>query len=194
MERMAITSDPDWRGGDYYDAGDGRGPVRGQSLSRQIAHVTYLSRELLERKFHRDLQQSFIDAPPEARKAREDLFRTDFQIVSYLEHQGDKFVTRFDANSYLHVTRTLDMFDAGARYGSLDAALARVEAKCLVASYENDVLFTVPQAMEIVEGLRRNGKDVRYVHEPRATGHDSFLTNVETVGPAVKEFLEEDAR
>lgn len=191
MERSCIVSDSAWKGGDYYGEGDGKGPVKGLALARQIAHVTYLSRELLQKKFARNLQQSFIDAPPADRRAREDAFKTYFQIESYLEYQAAKFLRRFDANSYLHITRAMALFDAAARYGSLAAACARVTGKTLVASYENDVLFTVEQAMEIVEALRGAGKDVRYLHDGAGTGHDSFLSDISKLGPAVKAFLEE---
>ena len=189
IARADITDDPDWRGGDYYGVGDGLGPKRGLSTARELAHITYLSRELLEEKFHRRLQQSFVDAPPEERAERDRTFRTYFQIESYLNHHGKKFLKRFDANSYLHITRSMDLFDAGARYGSLDAATARVKAKCLVVSYERDILFAEWQSHDIVRSLLRNGKNVTYAHLEAGTGHDSFLTDISDLSPLLGGFL-----
>ncbi len=187
--RASVTDDPAWHGGDYYDVGDGKGPFLGLSSARQIAHITYLSRELLQEKFGRKLQKNFVEAPADERAKREAAFKTYFQIESYLDYQADKFVHRFDANSYLHITRSMDLFDATARYGSLDAACARVKAKCLVVSYQNDVLFTVEQSKEIVAGLLRNGKEATYCHLEAGTGHDSFLTDIDDLAGLVAGFL-----
>ncbi len=187
--RASITDDPAWRGGDYYEVGDGKGPKIGLASARQLAHITYLSRELLQEKFGRALQDDFVDAPPEERAKRDAEFKTYFQIESYLDYQAMKFVRRFDANSYLHITRSMDLFDAGARYGSLDAACARVKAKCLVVSYRNDILFTERQSKEITSALLRNGKDVTYCHLEAGTGHDSFLTDIEDLSGLVAGFL-----
>ena len=100
-----------------------------------------------------------------------------------------KFVRRFDANSYLHITRSMDLFDAGARYGSLDAACARVKAKCLVVSYQNDILFTERQSKDITAALLRHGKDVTYCHLEAGTGHDSFLTDIDDLSGIMYGFL-----
>lgn len=188
--RAAITDDPDWRGGDYYgEDGAGKGPAKGLAAARQLAHITYLSRELLQRKFQRKLQQNFVDAPPEERERRERDFKTYFQIESYLDHQAAKFIARFDADSYLHITRAMDLFDAGGRYGSLDAACARVKAKCLVVSYGNDILFAEWQSKDIIASLLRNGKDATYCHIKDGAGHDSFLTNTKDLSGVVGNFL-----
>ena len=189
--RSAITDDPDWKGGDYYLEGDGKGPKKGLASARQLAHITYLSRELLQDKFERKLQQNFIDAPPAEKAKRDAAFKTYFQIESYLDYQADKFVKRFDANSYLHITRSMDLFDAAGLYGSLDAACARIKARCLVVSYQNDILFTEWQAKEIAAALKRNGKRVTYCHLEAGTGHDSFLTDIEDLSGLVHGFLEE---
>ena len=189
--RAGITEDPDWRGGDYYQVGDGLGPKRGLSSARQLAHITYLSRELLEAKFHRALQKNFVEAPPEERAKRDAAFKTYFQIESYLDHHGQKFLKRFDANSYLHITRSMDLFDAGARYGGLDAAAARVKAKCLVVSYKNDILFADWQAQDIAHALLKNGKRVTYCHLEAGTGHDSFLTEIHDLAGLLGGFLGE---
>lgn len=187
--RASIVDDPAWKGGDYYLEGDGTGPAKGLAAARQIAHITYLSRELLQAKFGRALQKNFVEAPPEEQAKREAAFKTQFQIESYLDYQAAKFVRRFDANSYLHITRSMDLFDAGERYGSLDAACARVQAKCLVVSYGNDILFSEWQAKDIFAALLRNGKDATYCHLEAGTGHDSFLTEVRDLSGLVAGFL-----
>lgn len=187
--RNAITEDPEWNGGDYYDKGDGKGPKLGLAGARQLAHITYLSREHLQGKFQRELQKEFVEAPQGERDERDRLFKTYFQIESYLDYQAKKFINRFDANSYLHITRSMDLFDAGARYGSLDAACARVKAKCLVVSLSGDVLFADWQSRDITGALLRNGKDVSYCHLEIGTGHDAFLTHIDDLSKLVGGFL-----
>ena len=189
MSRSSITDDPNWRGGDYYLEGDGKGPKAGLASARQLAHITYLSRELLQRKFGRSLQKNFVEAPAEERAERDRLFKTYFQIESYLDYQAAKFLRRFDANSYLHITRSMDLSDPCDRYGTLDAAFARVTAKVLVASYEGDILFPWWQSKEIVASLKRAGKSVSYCHLESGTGHDSFLTDIEHLSKIVGGFL-----
>ena len=191
MSRTSITDDPKWNGGDYYLEGDGKGPRAGLASARQLAHITYLSRELLQRKFGRRLQKEFVEAPEAARAERDRLFRTYFQIESYLDHQADKFLRRFDANSYLHITRSMDLADPVTAYGSLDAAFARVKARTLVVSYENDILFPAWQSKEIVRSLKNSGKGVSYCHLESGTGHDSFLTDIEHLSKVMGGFLSE---
>ena len=193
MSRTSITDDPNWRGGDYYLEGDGKGPRAGLASARQLAHITYLSRELLQQKFGRRLQQSFVDAPADERAERDRLFKTYFQIESYLDYQAAKFVRRFDANSYLHITRSMDFADPCGSFGSLDAAFARVKARTLVVSYENDILFPAWQSKEIASSLMRAGKRVSYCHLESGTGHDSFLTDIEHLSKVVGGFLSERA-
>ena len=171
--RASIKHDPDWRGGDYYLTADGKGPKRGLMEARQLAHITYLSRELLQEKFGRRLQP----------------VRGCFQIESYLDHQGVKFINRFDANSYLHITRALDQYDLAEEWGSYEAAFARVTSKCLVVSYSNDVLFTEWESKEIVNALLKNKKEVSYCHLESGTGHDSFLTDIDDLAGVVSGFL-----
>ncbi|MCR5414932.1 MAG: homoserine O-acetyltransferase [Kiritimatiellae bacterium] len=187
--RASIVEDPRWQGGDYYGTGDGKGPSTGLAAARQIAHITYLSRDLLQAKFHRDLQKNFVEAPPEERRRRADAFKTEFQIESYLEYQAKKFVNRFDANSYLHITRSMDLFDAGERFGSLEKACGRIKGKVLVASYQNDILFTEWQSKEIASALLATGKDVTYCHLEAGTGHDSFLTDIDDLSGLMGGFL-----
>lgn len=189
MSRNSITDDPKWKGGDYYLEGDGKGPKAGLAAARQLAHITYLSRELLQKKFARRLQENFVNAPEAERRERDRLFKTYFQIESYLDYQSMKFIRRFDANSYLHITRSMDLFDPCDRWGSLDAACARVKAKCLVVSYQGDILFTEWQSREITAALLRNGKDVSYCHLESGTGHDSFLTDIDDLSKLVGGFL-----
>ena len=187
--RAAITDDPEWRGGDYYGEGDGTGPKLGLAQARQLAHITYLSRELLQEKFGRRLQTNFVEAPEEERRKRDAAFKTYFQIESYLDHQGSKFLKRFDANSYLHITRSLDLYDAEAEYGSLEAAFARVKAKCLVVSYGGDVLFSAEESMAMANALLKGGKEVSYCHLESGRGHDSFLTDISDLSGIVAGFL-----
>jgi len=189
MSRNSITDDPAWQGGDYYLEGDGKGPKAGLAAARQLAHITYLSRELLQEKFHRNLQENFVKAPLAEKMERDRLFKTYFQIESYLDYQAMKFIRRFDANSYLHITRSMDLSDPCDRYGSLTEAFARVQAKTLVVSYENDILFPAWQSKEIVHALMRGHKSVSYCHLESGTGHDSFLTDIEHLSKVVGGFL-----
>ena len=189
MSRNSITDDPKWNGGDYYLEGDGKGPRAGLAAARQLAHITYLSRELLQEKFQRGLQDNFVKAPLAEKHERDRLFKTYFQIESYLDYQAMKFVRRFDANSYLHITRSMDLSDPCDRYGSLDAAFARVTARTLVCSYENDILFPAWQSKEICAALMRANRNVTYSHLESGTGHDSFLTDIEHLSRIVGGFL-----
>ena len=194
MSRNSITDDPAWKDGDYYADGEkegrcGEGPRAGLASARQLAHITYLSRELLQQKFERRRQANFVEAPEAERRERDRLFKTYFQIESYLDYQAGKFLKRFDANSYLHITRSMDLSDPCDRYGSLDEAFARVKAKTLVVSYANDILFPVWQSKEIVGALMNSHKSVTYCHLESGTGHDSFLTDIEDLSKLMGGFL-----
>ena len=194
MSRNSITDDPAWRNGDYYAEGEaegkcGEGPRAGLASARQLAHITYLSRELLQQKFERRRQANFVEAPESERRERDRLFKTYFQIESYLDYQAGKFLKRFDANSYLHITRSMDLSDPCDRYGSLDDAFARVKAKTLVVSYANDILFPVWQSKEIVQSLMKSHRSVSYCHLESGTGHDSFLTDIAHLSKVVGGFL-----
>ena len=194
MSRNSITDDPDWKNGDYYAEGEaegrcGEGPRAGLASARQLAHITYLSRELLQQKFERRRQANFVEAPEAERRERDRLFKTYFQIESYLDYQAGKFLKRFDANSYLHITRSMDLSDPCDRYGSLDEAFARVKAKTLVVSYANDILFPVWQSKEIVQSLMKSHRSVSYCHLESGTGHDSFLTDIAHLSKVVGGFL-----
>ena len=189
MGKNSITENPLWKGGDYYLEGNGKGPENGLASARQLAHISYLSREHLQDKFQRRLQDNFVNAPESERKERDRLFKTYFQIESYLDYQAKKFVNRFDANSYLHIVGAMDRADPCDRFGSLDAAFARVNAKCLVVSYSGDVLFTTWQSREITAALVKAGKDVSYCHLDYGIGHDAFLTHIDELSKLVGGFL-----
>ena len=189
MGKNSITENPLWNGGDYYLTGDGKGPKNGLASARQLAHISYLSREHLQDKFQRRLQDNFVNAPEADRKERDRLFKTYFQIESYLDYQAKKFVNRFDANSYLHIVGAMDRADPCDTYGSLDAAFARVKAKCLVVSYSGDVLFTEWQSREITSALIKAGKSVSYCHLDYGIGHDAFLTHIDELSKLVGGFL-----
>jgi homoserine O-acetyltransferase/O-succinyltransferase len=175
--RNAITSDPNWNGGDYY----GREiPAGGLAIARMIGHITYLSDEGMGMKFGRRLQD------------KEDYgydFSTDFAVESYLKYQGDKFVERFDANSYLYITKAMDYFDIKGKYGSLVDAFSRVTSKFLVISFTSDWLFPSYQSKEIVKALMVNDKDVSYCEIRSAYGHDSFLLEGEKQARLMSSFL-----
>ena len=175
--RNAITSDPNWNGGDYY----GRSaPARGLAVARMVGHITYLSDEGMGMKFGRRLQD---------KEAYGYDFSTDFAVESYLKHKGDKFVERFDANSYLYITKAMDYFDIQGRYGSLIEAFSRVRAKFLVISFSSDWLFPSYQSKEIVKALMANDKDVSYCELRSAYGHDAFLLEADRQKKLISSFL-----
>lgn len=175
--RRAIMSDPAWNGGDYYD---GDLPANGQAIARMIGHVTYLSEQSLEQKFARSLQRGGQHA-----------FTLDheFAVESYLQYQGDSFNTRFDPNSYLYITKAMDYWDLPARYGSLDAALARSRASFLLLSFTSDWLYPTAESLAIAESLRRAGRPVRHVEIESPAGHDAFLVDDEPQAPLISQFL-----
>jgi homoserine O-acetyltransferase/O-succinyltransferase len=163
--RQAIMADPNWRGGDYYD---GPAPERGLAIARMIGHVTYLSEYSMEAKFGRRLS---------GKDSYSYDYSAEFEVENYLRHQAATFVGRFDANSYLVITRAIDYFDLAAAFGngSLDKALRDVPASFLVISFSSDWLYPPHQSQAIVAALEANGGNVRY-HNLRSTyGHDAFL-------------------
>jgi len=190
--RRAIYADPNFHNGDYYSA-DGpkkygeEGPRYGLALARMLAHITYLSEVSIERKFGRRLQNS-------EQLAYEILRETEFQIESYLHYQGERFIERFDANSYLYLTRAMDYFDLAARYGSLEQAFSRTKARFLVTSYKTDWLFPSVQSREIVTALVKANRHVTYLELESVFGHDSFLIEVAQLSELVVPFLREAYR
>lgn len=174
--REAIMSDPAWNNGDYYEQ-----PDKGLAIARMLAHITYLSEESMRRKFGRKLQFS---------KDYSFDFDKDFSVESYLEHQGMRFVERFDANSYLYITRAIDYFDVTDKTGGdMAKGLEKIKCKCLVVSFTSDWLFPPEQSREMVRGMLKNGLDVTYCNIQSSYGHDAFLLEDDTLGRLVSNFL-----
>jgi homoserine O-acetyltransferase len=177
--RQAIFADPHWNNGDYYD---GPRPEAGLALARMMAHITYMSETSMEQKFGRRLQGGAALTPT--------LNGPQFAIEGYLAYQGEKFVRRFDANSYLIITRAIDYFDIGADYGSLRAALERARAAFLVVTFSSDWLYPAWQGQELVAACQGAGRDVEYQHVEAPFGHDSFLVEVEQMTDVVGGYLD----
>ena len=164
--RQAIFADPDWDAGEYWRAG--KIPARGLAVARMAAHITYLSEQALTRKFGRRLQ----DAEP----GGSTLFDEMFQVESYLRHQGSTFVHRFDANSYLTITRAMDRFDLAAEHdGDLAAAFRGTRTRFCAVSFSSDWLFPTAQSRAIARALNRAGANVSFVEIASDKGHDAFL-------------------
>ncbi|MFA5414115.1 MAG: homoserine O-acetyltransferase [Methanoregula sp.] len=179
--RQAIVSDPEWNGGNYYDRKtyDSNGPVRGLSLARMVGHITYLSNESMHEKFGRALRG----------KDRIGFdFSTDFAVESYLHHQGDTFTKRFDANSYLYITKAIDYFDL-TQGGSLTEGLKPATAAFLVISVSSDWLYPPYQSQEIVSALTANDREVHYCEIRSNYGHDAFLLESGQINYLVGKFL-----
>ena len=169
VARNAILSDPDFHGGNYYE--HGVVPKRGLRLARMVGHITYLSDDDMAEKFGRELQR-----PNGESHDYRFSFDVEFEVESYLRYQGDKFSTYFDANTYLLITRALDYFDPSRRYeGSLNRALAEVQAQFLVVSFSTDWRFPPNRSREIVESLLSNKSEVSYAEIDAPHGHDAFL-------------------
>lgn len=176
--RNAIMSDPNWNAGSYYDSGEI--PRQGLSIACMIGHITYLSDESMRMKFGRSLQN------------REDFnfdFSDQFQVESYLEYQGDRFVERFDANSYIYLSKAMDYYDFAARFGSIDEAVKRARCSYLVISYTSDWLFPSYQSKELVYSMMRQGVDVSYTELDSPYGHDAFLLETGRQEIIVSSFL-----
>jgi homoserine O-acetyltransferase len=181
--RQAIMADPKWRGGDYY--GDGDAPAAGLAVARMAAHITYLSEAGLTEKFGRRLQ---------ARDAKSFGFDADFQVESYLRHQGISFVERFDANSYLYITRAMDYFDAAEPHGGLLANAFRGTAtRFCVVSFDTDWLYPTAESRAIVHALNAAGAAVSFVELSSPFGHDAFLLDVPELNRVVDGFLKAGA-
>ncbi|HEY9579979.1 MAG TPA: homoserine O-acetyltransferase [Rhizorhapis sp.] len=177
--RQAIMADPRWRGGDYYNVGDP--PTAGLAVARMAAHITYLSEAGLTEKFGRRLQ---------ARDAKSFGFDADFQVESYLRHQGISFVDRFDANSYLYITRAMDYFDLAEDHGgSLAAAFAKTKSRFCVVSFDTDWLYPTAESRNIVHALNTTGAQASFVELSSPFGHDAFLLDVPDLNRVVDGFL-----
>ncbi len=163
--RQAIMADPDWQGGDYYASG--RVPVKGLAVARMAAHITYLSEAGLTEKFGRRLQN---------RDAKAFGFDADFQVESYLRHQGISFVDRFDANSYLYITRAMDYFDLAEPHGGLLAEAFRGSpVRFGLISFDSDWLYPTSESRRIVQALHAAGAQASFVELSSPFGHDAFL-------------------
>ncbi len=175
--RQAIYADPSWNHGNYYE---GKRPDGGLAVARMVGHITYMSEQSLEEKFGRRLQDQ-----PELTYS----FDTDFAIESYLHYQGFKFTERFDANSYLYITKALDYYDASEGFASIEEALSTTLADYLVISFSSDWLYTPGQALSLVKPLQTIEREVEYHHVEASFGHDSFLVEVETMTEIVGGYL-----
>ena len=174
--RRAILFDPNWSNGDYYGK---TSPINGLALARMVAHITYLSDESMKQKFGRQLKN---------KDAYGFDFSTDFQVESYLQHQGDSFVKRFDANSYIYITKAIDYFDL-TKNGSLDEGLKEVKCRFLVISVSSDWLYPAYQSKEIVMALTTNNIDVSYSEIKSMYGHDAFLLESGQMNYLINNFL-----
>lgn len=184
VARRAIVTDPDFHGGHFYR--HGTIPKRGLRIARMIGHITYLSDDVMNEKFGRQLRSQVLDRAPmeggegtPAASVGSYLYSTqdiEFQIESYLRYQGDKFSDYFDANTYLLITRALDYFDPALAFGgNLTRALARARAKFLLVSFTTDWRFSPARSREIVKALLENRRDVSYAEIDAPHGHDAFL-------------------
>ena len=176
--RRAIVSDPNWNNGNYYA---GQTPDAGLAIARMIGHITYLSDEAMHRKFGRRLR--------DPHRYGFDFSTLDFEFESYLRYQGKTFTRRFDANSYLYMTKAIDYFDLANGYGSLAAAFKRAQARFLVISFTSDWLYPSYQSQEMVRVLKANGSDVTYYEIESGYGHDAFLLEDSIQTELISNFL-----
>ncbi|OGR25381.1 MAG: homoserine O-acetyltransferase [Desulfobacterales bacterium RIFOXYA12_FULL_46_15] len=179
VARQAIMADPNWNEGHYYS---GKKPDMGLAIARMIGHITYLSDESMRLKFGRKLQN---------RSALSFEFGAEFQVESYLQYQGKKFIERFDANSFLYITKAADYFDLARQYGSgsLVKAFSRCKAKFLVVSYTSDWLYPTYQSKEMVKAMKKNDLDVSFCEIDAQWGHDAFLLPNERLDHLMAGFL-----
>jgi homoserine O-acetyltransferase len=178
-QRHAIALDPSWRGGDYYDAPDGVGPVMGLANARAQAQITYRSDEVFRERFDRNV----VDPIDEFHLWQR------FDVEGYLDYQGAKLARRFDANSYLTISKAMDLHDVGRGRGGPARALERVRCPTLTMSITSDALYYPYQQEWIRDTLRANGRDVEHRVVDSPHGHDAFLLETEQVGDAVTKFL-----
>jgi homoserine O-acetyltransferase len=177
--RQAVMADPDWRGGAYAEAGVR--PEKGLAVARMAAHITYLSEPALQRKFGRELQRDGLSWG----------FDADFQVESYLRHQGATFVDRFDANSYLYITRAMDYFDLAAGHGGVLAEAFRRarDVRFCVLSFTSDWLYPTPESRTVVRALNAAGARASFVEIDSDKGHDAFLLEEPVMDGALTGFF-----
>jgi homoserine O-acetyltransferase/O-succinyltransferase len=177
--RQAVMADPDWAAGAYLEAGTV--PRRGLAVARMAAHITYLSEDALQRKFGRNLQSG---------SARSFSFSADFQVESYLRHQGSSFVDRFDANSYLYITRAMDYFDLAGENGNVLAnAFRGTKTRFCIVSFTSDWLFPTKEARQVVHALNAVAANVSFVEIDSDKGHDAFLLDEPELFATIRGFL-----
>jgi len=175
--RQSVMADAVWNKGNYYDKG--HQPERGLAVARMIGHITYMSDQSMEEKFSRKLKEKDFSFS----------FKSEFEVEGYLRYKGDNFVKRFDANSYLYITKAMDYFDLTNGHGSLAAAFERTQARFLVISFSSDWLYPSYQSQEIVRALRARNCDVAYVELESNYGHDAFLVDVAEQTDLIRGFL-----
>lgn len=173
--RQAIMSDPAWNGGDYYEKGH---PSAGLAVARMIGHITYMSNESMEQKFGRMLKKGELGYE----------FTTEFEVEGYLKYRGDSFVKRFDANSYLYITKAMDYFDL-QQDKKLYYAFNNVKSRFMVIAFSSDWLYPPYQSKEFVKALKMNGIDVTYCEISSDYGHDAFLLEFVEETKLIKHFL-----
>jgi homoserine O-acetyltransferase len=174
--RQAIMADPDWCEGDYYDK---KPPARGLSVARMVGHITYMSDDSMREKFGRRFRTQ--EPLPD--------FSSVFEVESYLRYRGSQFVDRFDANSYLYITKAMDLFDVTNGHASLAAALEQTQSRFLVISFTSDWLYPTYQSLEIVSALRGRNRDVAFCELQSNYGHDAFLVDVAEQTELIRGFL-----
>ena len=186
--RQAITSDPDWNGGDYYG---GPQPSRDLAVARMIGHVTYLSEQSMMAKFGRVRRAGAGSESPAATSAHGDPRVGPFEVETYLQYQGQRFVDRFDANAYLAISRAIDEFDLAEAFGegSLARAFAGACASFLVLSFSSDWLYPPHESQRIVEALESAGREVAYRNLRSSYGHDAFLLEEARQTSLIRPFL-----
>lgn len=181
--RRAISLDPKWNKGEYYNAAPGEGPWQGLAIARMVSQVTFRSDNVFTDRFGRDLADS--DA------THQGLGLWDrFEVESYLDHHGDRLNRRFDANSYLIIGKAMDLHDVARGRGSLERAMSRITANTLVIGVSSDILYPTYQQKQIQSLIAGNGVGSTYVEIDSPHGHDAFLINVEQVGPPISRFLD----
>ncbi len=181
--RRVIALDPKWNDGDYYDAPNGEGPHAGLALARSMSQITFRSDDVFTNRFGRDVVEPVGDTFEIWQR---------FEVERYLDYQGNKLVRRFDANSYLLLTKAMDLHDIGRGRGGVAAAMDRIKARALVMGANSDVLYPDYQQHALVDGLRAGGADAKYTAIDSPHGHDAFLIEFEQVGAALAEFLTPD--
>ena len=172
--RQAVMADPEWRKGNYYGLGQ---PERGLAVARMVGHITYMSEKSMEDKFSRRLKDDKDSFS----------FKTEFEVEGYLRYQGDSFVKRFDANSYIYITKAMDYFDLSA--GKLFPSGTTVDTRFLVIAFRSDWLYPSAQSKELVRELKMRHVDTTYCEIPSTYGHDAFLLEVKEETHLIKHFL-----